>query len=185
MTTEHSFDIIYYNPKIKKRSLLPSMNNYSRIFNNLKEKIGNKKKRRFVSDMMYGLIASSSCKLSNISRALKEGINLRGTVKRLSRNLNEFNNGREDTSTYEDISNKIIFDNYQNEIKNKIDDNTVFCFDPGDITKQYTKKFEGIDIIKDGSTGEFRPGYHMIEVAGLTKNEKLPIPVYTRLFSQQ
>jgi len=45
------------------------------------------------------------------------------------------------------------------------------------------KKFEGMDTIKDGSTGEYAPGYHMIEVAGLSKNEKLPIPVYTRLFS--
>lgn len=174
------------------------MNNYSRISSNLEEKIRNfsqkvsnrvknKKKREFVSDMMRGLIASSSCNLANISRTLKEKekITLRAIEKRLSRNLNQFNNGSEDISTYEDIGNKIIFDNYQNEIKNKVDDNTVFCFDPGDITKQYTKKFEGIDIIKDGSTGEFRPGYHMIEVAGLTKNEKLPIPVYTRLFSQQ
>ena len=170
------------------------MNNYSKIISNMEEKIKNfskkisngvdsKKKREFVFDMLYGLIASSSCHLSEIGRSLKEQIKLKAVVKRLSRNLNEFNNDEEEESVYEDVRNKIIFENYENEIKDKIDEDTVFCFDPGDLTKKWTKKFEGIDIIKDGSTGEYNPGYHMIEVAGLSKKEKLPIPVYTRLFS--
>ena len=169
------------------------MNNYSKIISNMEEKIKkfsekisegvSKKRRDFVFDMIYGLIASSSCFLSEISRSLKEDITLKATEKRLSRNLEEFNNGKEENSVYEEVRNKIIFENYENEIKNKIDENTVFCFDPGDITKRYTKKFEGIDVIKDGSTGEFVPGYYMIEVAGLTKKEQLPIPVYTRVFS--
>ena len=134
-------------------------------------------------EMIYGLIASSSCNLSEIGRNLKENVTLKALEKRLSRNLDEFNNGKEAESIYEDVRNKIIFENYENEIKNKIDEETVFCFDPGDLTKKWTTKFEGIDIIKDGSTGEYNPGYHMIEVAGLSKKEKLPIPVYTRLFS--
>lgn len=173
------------------------MNNYTKIISNMEEKIKNfskkisegidkKKKRDFVFEMLYGLIASNSCLLSEIARSLKEEITLKALIKRLSRNLNEFNDDSEEgNSTYEDVRNKIIFENYENEIKDKIDDNTVFCFDPGDLTKQYTTKFEGIDTIKDGSTGEFKAGYHMIEVAGLTKNEKLPVPVYTRLFSAQ
>ena len=135
--------------------------------------------------MIYGLLASSSCHLSEIGRSLNENITLKALVKRLSRNLDEFNNGKEIESVYEDVRNKIIFENYEKEIKNKIDENTVFCFDPGDLTKKWTTKFEGIDTIKDGSTGEYAPGYHMIEVAGLSKKEKLPIPVYTRLFSAQ
>ena len=170
------------------------MNNYNKKINNIEEKIKNfsnkiskgietKKKRDFVFEMIYGLIASSSCFLSEISRNLKEDITLKATEKRLSRNLDEFNNGNENDSIYEDVRNKIIFENYEEEIKSKTDENTVFCFDPGDLTKKYTEKFEGIDTIKDGSTGEYAPGYHMIEVAGLSKNEKLPIPVYTRLFS--
>ena len=130
-------------------------------------------------------MASSSCHLSEIARSLNEDISLRALVKRLCRNLDEFNNGKEIVSSYEDIENKTIFENYEKEIKGKIDEDTVFCFDPGDLTKKYTTKFEGIDIIKDGSTGEYAPGYHMIEVAGLSKKEKLPIPVYTRLFSAQ
>lgn len=172
------------------------MNNFTKIISNMEEKIKNfskkiskgidkKKKRDFILEMLYGLIASSSCFISEIARSLNEDITLKALEKRLARNLEEFNNGKEESSIYEDIRNKIIFENYENEIVDKIDENTVFCFDPGDLTKEFTTKFEAIDTIKDGSTGEFKQGYHMIEVAGLTKKEKLPIPVYTRLFSAQ
>ena len=170
------------------------MNNYSKIIFILKELIqnfskkiskgiDNKPKENFIFDMIFGIMVASSCNISNIARSLKEGISLKALVKRLARNLSEFNNDKEDVSTYENVRNKIIFENYQEIVKNKIDENTVFCFDPGDITKKYTTKFENIDMIKDGSTGEIRPGYHMLEVAALTKKEKLPIPVYTSLFS--
>lgn len=173
---------------------MSSINNFNTIINNMKEKsikfskkiskgIDNKKRRDFVSEMVYGLLASSSCYLSNIARSLKEEITLKATEKRLSRNLDEFNNGKEYTSTYEDVRNKILLDNYVEEVRNKIDENTVFCFDPGDIGKKYAEKLENIDTIKDGSTGEYIQGYNTIEVVGLTKNEKQPIPVYTRVFS--
>ena len=105
------------------------MNDYSKIISNMEEKIKkfsekisegvSKKKRDFIFDMIYGLIASSSCFLSEIARSLKEDITLKAVEKRLSRNLENFNNGKEDNSIYEDVRNKIIFENYENEIKNK------------------------------------------------------------------
>ncbi len=171
------------------------MNNYSKLINNLEEKILNfskkvtigidkKKKKEFVSDMLYGMIASSSSYLSEMARKLEEDIPLKSTVKRLSRNLDTFNNDEDDeNSPYEDVRNKIVFDSYTEEIKNKIQENTVFCFDPGDMTKNFAKKFEALSEVWDGSTGKLKPGYNMLEVVGLTKNESLPIPVYTRLFS--
>ena len=73
--------------------------------------------------------------------------------------------------------------NYIDSIKDKIDENTVWCVDPGDLGKKHSKKLEYLDVIKDGSTGAYINGYKMVEIAGLTQNEKLPIPVYSRLFS--
>ena len=103
------------------------MNNYSKIISNMEYKIKSfsekisqgvsKKKRDFVFDMIYGLIASSSCFLSEIARSLKEDITLKAVEKRLSRNLEEFNNGKENNSVSEEVRNKIIFENYENEIK--------------------------------------------------------------------
>ena len=57
------------------------MNNYTKIISNMEEKIKNfskkisegidkKKKRDFVFEMLYGLIASNSCLLSEIARSL-------------------------------------------------------------------------------------------------------------------
>lgn len=159
------------------------MNNYSKILNQMKEKIINfsikiskglsRPDSKFIMDMMYGLIASSSSLLSEIARNLKESITLKKSIERLSNRLSEF----------KEEDRKIVWENYINIIKEKIDENTVWCVDPGDLGKKYSTKLECIDRIKDGSTGEYINGYRMIEIAGLTKEEQLPVPVYTRIFS--
>ena len=72
------------------------MNNYNKIIRKMEKKIKNfskkisngvkgKKKRDFIFDMIYGLMASSSCHLSEIARSLNEDILLLVIVKRLCR----------------------------------------------------------------------------------------------------
>jgi len=161
------------------------MNNYTKIISHLKEKILNFSKNiskefsvptaKFITSMLYGLCVSTSAYLSNIARALHEDITLKKVIERLSNHLANF--GDEDC--------KIVWCNYITSIKDKIDENTVFCCDPGDLGKKYSKKLEALDIIKDGSTGETIPGYKMMEIVALTEKERLPIPVSTRLFSTQ
>ena len=46
--------------------------------------------RKFISNMLYGMISSNSCKLTEIGRAQKEKIELKKTVERLGRNLSGF-----------------------------------------------------------------------------------------------
>lgn len=159
------------------------MNNYTKIINQMKEKIVNFSKkisedlslpnRKFILNMIYGLICSSSSYLSEIARSLKEDITLKKAVERLSNNLASFDKEKRD----------YVWGNYVENIKNKIDENTVFCFDPGDLGKKHSTKLENLDLIKDGSTGAYINGYKMVEVAALTKKEKLPIPVYSSLYS--
>lgn len=159
------------------------MNNYTKIINQMKEKIVtfsknlsidlSKPNRKFVLNLIYGLICSSSSYLSEIARSLKENITLKKTIERLSNNLTNFDKEKRD----------YVWNNYVDKIKDKIDDNTVFCFDPGDLGKKNSKKLENLDLIKDGSTGEYINGYKMIEVVALTRREKLPIPVYSSLYS--
>ena len=159
------------------------MNNYSKIINQMKEKITNFSKKiskglslpnsKFVLDMVYGLISSSSVFLSEIARSLNENITLKKIIERLSNRLSNFDNEKRD----------LVWNNYIDTVKSKIDDNTVFCNDPGDLGKKFSSKLENLDLIKDGSTGEYINGYQMFEIAALTKNEKLPIPVYSSLFS--
>ena len=55
--------------------------------------------------------------------------------------------------------------------------------DGSDITKKYSTKSGGVATVRDGNTGEHKPGYHTVGVTALTPEKKMPIPVYTKIFS--
>jgi hypothetical protein len=102
----------------------------------------NKSETKFIKDMQYGIAASGSCLISNISRSLKEKIELKNTIERLCDNLNDF-----------DKSN-IIYQNYLETIGNIYGEEPVALFDDSDISKIYGKKFEDLDDIIDASSLE-------------------------------
>ena len=129
-------------------------------------------KMKFLAQMLYGLLASQSVKLTNIGRALQEDISLKKTEDRLSRNLGVFIR-----ETY------CVQQNYLEIAKTKIDADTIFCIDPGDITKKYSRHQEGMAWIQDGSDHKTSMGWHLYGVAALTHGTKLPIPVYMKLVS--
>ena len=121
--------------------------------------------------MIFGILSSQSCMLSEISRKLNEKTSVKKIIDRLSRNLGNFNNG------------EILFGNYLKAIKSQIDDKTILIVDGSDITKDYTTKMEGIQVVRDGSTGEYKLGYHTLGISALTPEKKMPIPVYSRVYS--
>lgn len=126
---------------------------------------------KFTSQMIYGIFHSQSCHLSKVGRALNEDIKLKKTVDRLSRNLNDFENG------------DILIENYLETVKTQINDKTILIVDGSDITKTYTTKMEGISKVRDGSTGEYKLGYHTLGITALTPERKMPIPVYTKVYT--
>lgn len=131
---------------------------------------------KFVLDMKYGLAKSGSCLISNIARALDEDIKLSYTIERLCDNLS--NMYKEDKKT--------IWDNYLNEVKNNIKGkDNVALFDDSDINKEYSKKLEDLDRVIDASSQDKKivNGYHKCEATVLTKNEKQPISVYSKIYS--
>lgn len=156
-------------------------NYYNTLNHNLKrgilkfsEKISKNLSRpefKFVSQMIFGMLSSQSCMLSEIGRRLGETATLKKTIDRLSRNLKEFNNAEK------------LFENYLHSVKSQINKNTILIVDGSDITKKYTTKSECIATVRDGSTGEYKLGYHTVGVSALTPEKKMPIPVYTRIFS--
>ena len=157
------------------------MNKYSTLVSNLKrgilrfsEKISDGLTRpefKFISQMIYGLLASQSCHLSKIGRALDEKISLKKTIDRLSRNLNEFTGGAR------------LLHNYVCKVKKLFCDRTILIFDDSDITKPQSPKMEGIGTVRDGSTGQLGQGYHTLAVAALSPKRKQPIGIYTRVYS--
>jgi len=126
---------------------------------------------KFISQMIYGLLCSQSCHLSKISRALNESVLLKKTIERLSRNLSSFKNSEK------------LLDNYVKKVKKHINDSAILIVDDGDITKPCSPKMEYIRTVRDGSTGGYGLGYHMLDVTALTQEHKAPIGVYSKVFS--
>jgi hypothetical protein len=111
--------------------------------------------------------------LSDIARALEENITLKKVIERLSRNLANFEHSDE------------LESNYIEEMKKRIDEETIFCLDPGDICKEYSRKQEGLGKVWDASKKRSVNGYKTVEVTALTHKTKLPVPVYTKVYSSR
>ena len=161
------------------------MNYFTTITNEMKRESVNfskkmskglsKPNKKFLGDMIYGISASKDIKISNIARELHEGIKLDNTVERLCLHLENFE--AKDT----------INENYYKHIRTMIPDYPIGIFDDSDITKEYGKKFEDLDLVKDASDPKesYKPGYHMCNAIVLTKNMKQPAPVYSKIYSSK
>ena len=114
--------------------------------------------------------------ISNISRSLEEDIKLKNTIERLCDNLSKMNS--EDKEK--------IWKNYLNEVKkNVLEEDNVALFDDSDINKEYSKKLEDLDRVIDASSKEQKivNGYHVCEATALTKKEKQPLSIYSKIYS--
>lgn len=161
------------------------MNNYTMDLYEMKREIVNFSKNiseglnkttsKFVMDMQYGISKSKTCLISGIARELDEDIKLNNTIERLCDNLVNLGNKEID----------ILNNNYINEVKNLFAEEPIAIFDDSDIAKRYGKKFEDLDSILDASSlkKEIVPGYHVCEAVVLTKNEKQPISLYSKIYS--
>ena len=181
--TRTNFDIIMLPNKRShiNHSEVLHMNNYSILGSNLKrkilrfsEKISTDLSRpvfKFVSQIIYGMLSSQSCHLSKIARSLGENISLKKTIDRLSRHLSEF-----------DVNDDLL-KSYVNKNLNSFTGRTVLIIDGSDITKPCSPKMECISRVRDGSTGEYGEGYHTLGVTALTPEKKMPVSVYTKVYS--
>lgn len=130
--------------------------------------------RRFVSDMIYGLLRGASVTLKDIGTALHEDIRIVNTIDRLSRNLQK------------PLSPEIDL-NYRNKLIHNLADEPVFLVDDTDIIKPYGKVFEALGKVRDGSDPKhgIKPGYTVTEIVGLTAHEKQPVSFFSHIHSSQ
>ena len=143
---------------------------------NFSEKIAkklSKSEKKFIQDIEYGIAASGSCLISDISRSLNEDIKLKNTIERLCDNLNSF----DDTET--------LYNNYIEKIGDIYGKEPVVLFDDSDISKVYGKKFEDLDDVIDASSQDKKvtKGYHVCEATILTEKENQLISVYSQIYS--
>jgi hypothetical protein len=128
--------------------------------------------RKFVADMTYGLIASSSVLLSDISDALKEDAQKDNTIERLSKHLAK---GLP----------KGVLKNYLGTIRADLPEDPVILLDDSDVVKPMGKAFESLGRVRDGSSKELRleNGYFVTEAVALSK-ENQPVSLYSKVYSQ-
>jgi hypothetical protein len=127
--------------------------------------------RRFVAEIIFGIQARGSVRLTEVGRALGEKISLKKTEERLSRQL-----GRRGLERR--IQRRLI-----EQAAPRIEDDTLLVLDLSDVTKKYAEKMENMGRVRDGSEKDLGWGYWTLNIVGAnTKGTKL-VPLYGRLFS--
>lgn len=146
---------------------------------NFSKKVSNgldKPTSKFLNDMIYGIEKGKSILFTNIARGLDEDKKLKHVIERLCKNCNNISEEEE----------KIIKDNYFKEAQKLLpEDEIILIEDDSDVNKEYSKKLEDLCTVRDASKQKetYVNGYHVCEVAGLTKNEKQPISLYSKMYS--
>ena len=143
-------------------------------FSNKISKHLSKPDKKFSADMIYGMLASKSCMLTDIVEQLHENTKKINSVERLSRHLEK------------GISQKATV-SYLQTIKKWVPDEPVIHIDDSDVTKPDGYKFEALGIVRDGSESTstknvYKIGYHVTEACVLTKSNH-PVSIFSRIHS--
>ena len=97
--------------------------------------------RRFIAEMIYGIQARQSVRLTEIGRALEERIPLRKTQYRLRRQLQRQGLWERLTTTLCRMA------------ASRIQELTLLILDLSDLSKKYEKRMEYLARVHDGSEG--------------------------------
>lgn len=128
---------------------------------------------RFVEEMLYGIQARGSVRLSEVARSLVERTSVKKRIDRLSRNL-----GRPELA--DEISGAVL-----GEGAARIGHDTLLIVDPTDITKKYAKKMECLARVRDGSDKQLGMGYWIDTIVGAENGSSEIVPLVNRLYSQE
>ena len=132
-----------------------------------------KPRKKFYSDILYGMSKAQNTLLSDIARALEENIDLIYTIKRLSRNSAEENDLKQ------------VHQNYLNTLKTSIPDNPLVIVDESEIVKPYAEKMENLALVRDGSKNVLEKGYPTLNFSMASPKTKHPLPLYNHLYSSK
>jgi len=109
--------------------------------------------KKFVFEMLFGLVASGSVLLTEVGRKLPSDISLHAVEKRLSRQLGS---GR-----WDEVA---LLERYVRWAARRLKPETVLALDVSDIRKAYAQRMECLGKVHDGSTGEIVTGYWLLSV---------------------
>ena len=130
--------------------------------------------KKFLADIIYGMLASGSCLLTEVTRELCEDSRRINVVDRLSRHLAE-----------DDFS--LAQNNYLQSVCKMVPDYPVIHIDDSDVIKPEGQHFESLGWVRDGSKSTkdknvISKGYHVTEACVLTKTGH-PVSFFSEIHS--
>ena len=145
-------------------------------FTNKISKKLSKPDRKFSADMIYGMLASGSCLLTDVVDQLHEDSKKVNSVERLTRHLNK------------GIS-KDAQKSYLSFVRTMVPQNPIIHIDDSDVIKPEGRKFEALGLVRDGSKSSdtktvYEKGYHVTEACVLTDSNH-PVSIFSKLHSSK
>jgi len=129
--------------------------------------------RRFMEDMIYGVQARQSVRLTEVSRALGGKTSVKKTEERLSRQI-----GR--SWLWEAVTERLV-----RLAARAVERETLLILDLSDLCKKYARKMEYLARVRDGSEKTLGQGYWMVNVIGADLGRRGILPLYGRLYSHR
>lgn len=135
-----------------------------------------KPEKKFTADMVYGILASESCLLTDIVDRLHEDTKKVNSVERLTRHLNK---GIPSTAQK----------SYLTTIRKWVPSEPVIHIDDSDVIKPDGYKFEALGLVRDGSKSTvnksvYEKGYYVTEACVLTNNGH-PVSIFSHIHSSK
>ena len=132
--------------------------------------------RKFTADMIYGILASGSCLLTDIVDQLHEKSKKVNSVERLTRHLNKGIPKNAQKS-------------YLSFVRTMASKNPIIHIDDSDVIKPEGRKFEALGLVRDGSKSTetknvYEKGYHVTEACVLTDSNH-PVSIFSRIHSSK
>ena len=151
-----------------KREILTFSNQISRNLS--------KPEKKFTADMIYGILASESCLLTDIVDQLHEDTKKVNSVERLTRHLNKGIPA-------------VALKSYLSTVRKLIPEEPVIHIDDSDVVKPNGYKFEALGIVRDGSRSTstksvYEKGYHVTEACALTGSNQ-PVSIFSEIHSSK
>ena len=132
--------------------------------------------KKFTADMIYGILASGSCHLTDIVDQLHEKTKKVNAVERLTKHLNKGI-----------PADQLIA--YLKYIKTLVPNEPIIHIDDSDVVKPDGYKFENLGYVRDGSKSSdtktvYSKGYHVTEACVLTKSNH-PVSLFSEIHSSK
>ena len=133
-----------------------------------------KPEKKFAAEMIYGLLASGNCHLTDIVDHLHEKTKKVNAVERLTKHLNK------------GVSSKQLAA-YLRIVKSMVPANPIIHIDDSDVVKPDGYKFESLGYVRDGSKSTntksvYTKGYHVTEACVITGSNN-PVSIFSEIHS--